>query len=339
MLLGDFAQLLPVGDKPIYASPSQSSSLLTQHGHSIYGPFQTVVMLSENIRQAGNNPEAEEFRAILLRLRDGQSTQDDWTSLCQRTPQHVNMSDFTDAPRLHFDKLSVAKYNFEKLKNLGSQIARISRSAIHLGRNAKNAKSDDAGGLDAVIVLACGAAVMLTSNLWQEVGLCNSATGVVEDLLFHPDRPPPCLPIAALVHFSHYTGPAFLPTNPKTVPIPPHLFEWKSDGQRLSRQQLPLQLRYAMTIHKSQGQTLPQVVVDLVTAEKAAGISFVAISRVRSLQNLVLQPMSFQRLQAIGKGKQLQERLREEERLRNLAQVTALRYEHLQSICDISRIN
>ena len=88
-----------------------------------------------------------------------------------------------------------------------------------------------------------------------------------------------------------------------------------------------------MTIHKSQGQTLPQVVVDLGTAEKAAGISFGAISRVRSLQHLVLQPMSFKRLQAIGKSKHLQERLREEERLRNLAQVTALRYEHLKPIC------
>lgn len=84
-----------------------------------------------------------------------------------------------------------------------------------------------------------------------------------------------------------------------------------------------------MTIHKSQGQTLPQVVVDLGTAEKAAGISFVTISRVRSLENLVVQPMSFQRLQAIGKSKQLQERLREEERLRNLAEVTSLRYAHL----------
>ena len=119
MPLGDFAQLLPVGDKPIYASPSQSSSLLAQHGHSIYSLFQTAVMLSENIRQPGKNAEAEEFRAILLRLRDGQSTQDDWTTLCQRTPRHVNMSDFTDAPRLYFDKLSVTKYNFEKLKNLG----------------------------------------------------------------------------------------------------------------------------------------------------------------------------------------------------------------------------
>ena len=85
MLLGDFTQLPPVGDKPIYASPYQSSSLLTQHGHSIYGLFETVVMLSENIRQAGNNPEAEQFRAIFLRLRDGQSTQDDWMTLSEDT--------------------------------------------------------------------------------------------------------------------------------------------------------------------------------------------------------------------------------------------------------------
>ena len=41
MLLGDFAQLPPVGGKPDYASPSQSSSLLTQYGHSIYGLFET----------------------------------------------------------------------------------------------------------------------------------------------------------------------------------------------------------------------------------------------------------------------------------------------------------
>ena len=57
-----------------------------------------------------------------------------------------------------------------------------------------------------------------------------------------------------------------------------------------------------MTFHKSQGQTLPQVVVDLGKAEKAAVSSFVAISRVRSLQNSVLQPLLFQRPQAIGKS-------------------------------------
>lgn len=52
-------------------------------------------------------------------------------------------------------------------------------------------------------------------------------------------------------------------------------------------------------------------------------------SGVRSLQNVVLQPISFQRLESIGKSKRLQERLQEEGRLRNLAEVTVVRYQHL----------
>ena len=78
---------------------------LAQHSHSIYALFQTVVLLTEDIRQPENNPQAEEFQAILLCLRDGQSTQDDWIKLGERTPQHVNMSDFTKAPWLFFDKV------------------------------------------------------------------------------------------------------------------------------------------------------------------------------------------------------------------------------------------
>ena len=261
-----------------------------------------------------------------MRMRNGQSMQCDWQKLCERTPQHINMDNFKDAPRLFFDKASVAKYNYEKLSNLATPIARI--SAVHSGRNAKAATSDDAGGLEAVIFLARGAAVMLTCNLWQEVGLCNGASGVVHDLIFHPERPPPCLPITALVDFPHYTGPPFLHTHPQIVPIPPHLFEWETEGQRLSRQQLPLRLSYAMTIHKSQGQTLSTVVIDLGKAERAAGCNFVALSRVRSLDNVVLQPLSFQILQVIGKSKQLQQRLREEERLQQLAEITARQYQH-----------
>ena len=53
------------------------------------------------------------------------------------------------------------------------------------------------------------ASVMLTCNLWQDVGMCNGVIGVVEDVLFHHDRLPPCLPIAALVEFANYTVPVF----------------------------------------------------------------------------------------------------------------------------------
>ena len=83
-----------------------------------------------------------------------------------------------------------------------------------------------------------------------------------------------------------------------------------------------------MTIQKSQGKTLSTAVIDLGKAERAAGCSFVALSRVCSLDNVVLQPLSFQRLQAIAKSKQLQRRLREEERLQQLADITARQYQN-----------
>ena len=69
------------------------------------------------------------------------------------------------------------------------------------------------------------------------------------------------------------------------------------------------------------------MVIDLGKAERAPGCSFVALSRVRSLDDVVLQPLSFQRLQMIGKSKQLQQRLREEQRLQQLAEITAHQYQ------------
>ena len=134
------------------------------------------------------------------------------------------MDNFKDAPWLFFDKASVTHYHYEKLtSNLAIPVARI--SAVHSGRNAKATTLDDAGGLEAVIFLARGATVMLTCNIWLEVGLCNGASGVVYDLIFHPERSPPCLLMVALVDFQPYTGPPFLHTHPQIVPIPPHLFE------------------------------------------------------------------------------------------------------------------
>ncbi len=47
--------------------------------------------------------------------------------------------------------------------------------------------------------------------------------------------------------------------------------------------QLPLKLAWAVTIHKSQGLTLDKVVVDIGKKEFCAGLTFVAISRVRCI--------------------------------------------------------
>ena len=58
ILFGDFGQLPPVGDRPLYVSPSTNN--LAIHGHSIYQMFNTVVILS----QAGSDPAAEALRRV-----------------------------------------------------------------------------------------------------------------------------------------------------------------------------------------------------------------------------------------------------------------------------------
>ncbi len=179
---------------------------------------------------------------------------------------------------------------------------------IHPNAAAAATKPDDAGGLLPVLFIAAGARVMLTSNVWQEVGLCNGAAGMVYELLYQEGQAPPHLTIAVLVQFVNYCGPAFISEHPKCVPIAPLTLEWESGRQRLSQQQLPLSPCCAITIHKSQGQTLDKAVTDLGRTEISAGCTFVAISRLRKIHDGLFQPMTFERLQAIGRTKRLIER-------------------------------
>ena len=321
ILFGDFGQLPPVGDKPLYAQPSLND--LSLHGHHIYQIFTTVIVLDQIVRQGGTDPAALRFRELLLRLRGGTVTYEDWQMLLARSPNKVtNYTDFDDALQLFYDKESVAQYNMHKLESLGQPIARI--NAINSNPAAASTKADDAGGLHPVLFLAVGARVMLTANLWQEVGLCNGAAGTVHQILYHEDHQPPDLPVAVFIHFDTYTGPSFIQSLPNVVPIPPITFEWPVETQNLSRQQLPLLLRYAITIHKCQGQTLQKAVIDIGKSELAAGCTFVAISRLPRLECGLIQPMSFERLKAISSGRNFARRKEEEIRLQNLSALSAL---------------
>ncbi|WP_304441559.1 AAA family ATPase [Demequina sp. NBRC 110054] len=83
-----------------------------------------------------------------------------------------------------------------------------------------------------------------------------------------------------------------------TVAVRPHTWEIARPeiaGGSLQRKvvgtftQLPMKLAWAITIHKSQGQTLDRVVVDLTGGTFANGQLYVALSRCTSLAGLVLK--------------------------------------------------
>lgn len=49
-------------------------------------------------------------------------------------------------------------------------------------------------------------------------------------------------------------------------------------------------MQYAISIHRSQGLTLDRAVVDIGESEFAIGLTYVALSRVKSIEGLLLEP-------------------------------------------------
>ena len=167
---------------------------------------------------------------------------------------------------------------------------------------------------------------MLTMNLWASVGLCNGATGTIVDIIYAIDHQPPDLPIAVIVKFNDFRGPSFRTDLPSCVPICPVTASSHSIEGIHERQQLPLRLAYALTIHKSQGLTLRKAWIDIGKSEKTPGITYVAISRVKTLSSLVIEPMTFERLTSVKSSATLQYRLEEESRLDQVAQSTSVEF-------------
>ena len=312
LLFGDFGQLPPVMDLPLYTTDTRSD--LSDQGRHAYLHFEKAITLTRIMRQTGQHPDQVYFRDILLRLRNAEVTQEDWNHLMTRTPTSVDdLTPFTNGLRLHPTVEAVVEHNVAKLQASGQPIATI--RAAHTGANAAKASPDDAGGLEAIVCLARSARVMLTSNLWVKVGLVNGAMGTIEAIAYRSGGPPD-LPLAVMVRFDHYSGPAL---HDGTVPITPLRRTWHNSGVQCSRLQLPLKLAWAVTIHKSQGLTLNKVVIDLGKREFSCGLTYVACSRVRQMSDLLFSPpFPFQRLSCLANSQRLHNRQLEDQRLLSL---------------------
>jgi ATP-dependent DNA helicase PIF1 len=122
-----------------------------------------------------------------------------------------------------------------------------------------------------ILRLKKGAAVMCTVNLDMDNGICNGSQGVVIDII---ENGPTHIPV---VKFS----------NGMIKRISPHY--WQSEEYpSLAVGQYPLCLAWALTIHKIQGATLSMAEIDIGRSIFEYGQTYVALSRIQSLEGLYL---------------------------------------------------
>ena len=131
-------------------------------------------------------------------------------------------------------------------------------------------KMDKNGAYIPELSLRKGAQVMLLTNKYIDFGLVNGSRGIIEKFCDGPSGYP-------MVKFR----------NGEVLIIEPHVWE-SEDVEGLQRQQIPLRLAYAITIHKAQGATLDCALIDIGDNTFEYGQAYVALSRVRSLDCLYI---------------------------------------------------
>lgn len=116
------------------------------------------------------------------------------------------------------------------------------------------------------------------------------------------------LPAYVLVEFDRYEGAKIVDN---LFPILPITRTWHHKHFKCSRTMLPLTLAHAVTVHKSQGLTLDKISVNLGPKEMCLGLTYVALSRVRTLNDIcLLGAYDFNRFNSINKSQSIIDRAR-----------------------------
>ena len=70
--------------------------------------------------------------------------------------------------------------------------------------------------------------------------------------------------------------------------IKPYMWELEEQRTKVYKTQIPLQLAFALSFHKAQGSTLEYVIIDIGREVFEYGQTYVALSRVKSLDGLFI---------------------------------------------------
>ncbi|XP_044076240.1 ATP-dependent DNA helicase PIF1 [Siniperca chuatsi] len=253
IVCGDFLQLPPV-------SKGKEKARFCFQARS----WRKVIQLNMELTEVRRQTE-QSFVSLLQAVRVGRVTEE-VTAKLMESAYHQIERDGILATRLCTHKDDVELTNENKLQQLPGSV----RVFEALDSDPALVKTIDAHSpVSRMIQLKVGAQVMLTKNLDVARGLVNGARGVV--VAFESGK-------HGLPRVRFLCG--------VTEVLKPERWVFKSGGGlHLSRQQLPLKLAWAISIHKSQGMTLDCVEISLARVFES-GQAYVALSRARSLEGL-----------------------------------------------------
>lgn len=180
---------------------------------------------------------------------------------------------------LHTVNIDVDKLNEQKLTELEGDEVTYSQSTTGAANYVENLQRSVLA--PAILKLKKGALVMAVKNATDRK-YANGSIGMVTD--FEPGTDYP------VVEFR----------SGREVTMTPDTWELRDgDKKRASITQIPLRLAWAITVHKSQGMTLDAARMDLRRAF-VEGMGYVALSRVKNLNNLYLHGINQMALRISG---------------------------------------
>lgn len=272
ILSGDFYQLPPVQGEYCFLSPVWNWK---------------CVLLNEVYRQS--DPE---FVKFLGYLREGKVTNDDILEPCKVDEFEEKEVNGLTPTKLFCVNIDVDAYNLDKLEILqkSTNVERVVFESKDTGLLTRLENLNIPQKLE----LCIGCQVLFLQNC-PKLGLFNGSLGKV--CSFHPTgsiyNGPTTLGVTTFEG-----GPIVRFENGIQVMINKRVHQiYQGEDVIATRCQYPLRLGWALSIHKSQGMTIPLLDVDL-TRSFATGQSYVAISRARTIEGLRVRGFNKRKVKA-----------------------------------------
>lgn len=134
------------------------------------------------------------------------------------------------------------------------------------------------------LVLCKGCQVMCISNIDQERNLVNGSQGIVLDFEYNPEKNN----YYPLIKFDNIKEPILLDEHSWFI----------ESNDHYTIHQLPIILSWAITTHKSQGLSIEKALIDIGSSIFEYGQTYVALSRVKSLDGLYLTKVNVKKIRA-----------------------------------------